>query len=97
MTRYQPPCIDSPNPYPSYANPRNGEPFTPSELVDVHFELSEAMLAIAHVIVMHQTGAEIPDFEAVQRAAEQFASVCLFDALNVAQANTENPTFEDEL
>ena len=97
MTRYQPPGLDldRPNPFPNIRNPRTREVFTPSELAEMHFDICQEILWAAHSSIESRIHAEVPDFDAIWRAAEEFVSLCLFDALNVAQANAKDPGPDD--
>jgi len=88
MRRYQPPTID-PNPFPHLTDPRSGDLFTPARLAAIHKRLRDELLTRAQSVIQTETEQEIPDFLAVYEGAERFASVCLFDALAVADAQSE--------
>lgn len=85
--RYRPPSIQSPIPYPHVLNPRTGEPLTAPAIAALHHGLWMQLLHTASLYLAREASLEVPDWVAISESLDQLTSFCLFDALEVAEAN----------
>jgi len=85
--RYQPPSIQAPIPYPHVLDPQTGKPLTAPTIAALHHGLWMQLLHTSRLYLAREASLDLPDWVAISESLNRLASLCLFDALEVEEAN----------